>query len=83
MQGLIEMIHSYTVYRKDERGKTKRGKFMNYFTNVCSTLESHEVMLEVLPGGNEYVSLFTGVLKTLITVSMLSSKSRNDSLIEH
>ena len=57
VQGLI---NSYTVFWKDKRTKSKRGKLMKYFTNVCSTLNSHE---ELLPSGSDYESLFTRVLK--------------------
>lgn len=52
--------------------KRKQGKYgmaKQYFHNFSSGVGAHATMLEVLPAGNEYVSLFTGVLKSVIKAS--------------
>ncbi|EPE33341.1 hypothetical protein GLAREA_06353 [Glarea lozoyensis ATCC 20868] len=69
VQGLIGMVESTSKRWQDKRMTSKSGKFMKHFTGFCGTLDSHSYMLEVLPGGNEYVSLFTGVLKTVVNAS--------------
>lgn len=71
VSGLVGMVMSVSTAWNEKRGSSKRGKFMKCFTAFSQTLEAHSYMLEVLPVGNEYVSLFTGVLKTLINVRSL------------
>jgi hypothetical protein len=69
VEGLVGMVETVSKEWETKRTNSKSGKFMKYFTGFCSTLDAHSYMLEVLPGGNEYVSLFTGVLKTVVNVS--------------
>jgi hypothetical protein len=68
VEGLVGMVDTTARDWQAKRAKTKTGKFMKYFTGFCETLDAHSAMLEVLPDGNEYVSLFTGTLKTIISV---------------
>lgn len=75
------MVDSIARNWKERRDKTKTGKFMNHFTGFCSTLDAHSNMLEVLPNGNQYVSLFTGSLKSIIKVTF-SPTDRNKKTIE-
>jgi hypothetical protein len=56
------------VARKANKGKL--GVALGYLKKVCKTLDSHSYMLEVLPVGNEYVSLFTGTLNSIIKVCL-------------
>jgi hypothetical protein len=63
------MVHSVAREWQNKRAESKSGKYMKYFRGFCETLVAHSYMLEVLPSGNEYVSLFTGTLKTIINVS--------------
>ncbi|KAL3421223.1 phytanoyl- dioxygenase family protein [Phlyctema vagabunda] len=67
VEGLIQMVTRYTSSREEEKAKSKRGRFMKHFSSVCSTIQSHQVMLDVLPSGSEYVSILTGALKTIVT----------------
>ena len=71
VNGLIGMIESTSKSWQGKRMASKSGRFMKHFTGFCGTLDAHSYMLEVLPGGNEYVSLFTGVLKSVVNVSDL------------
>jgi hypothetical protein len=66
--GLIRMVTSVVREFQEKHQKTRRGKFMIRFHQVCRTLKSHETMLEILPKGNEYVSLFSGTLMSVIKV---------------
>jgi hypothetical protein len=68
IEGLIEMVHSVAAAWENKRTASKSGKFMKYFVRFCETLDAHSTMLKLLPGGSEYVSLFTGTLKTIINV---------------
>ena len=69
VEGLIAMVDTVARDWNNKRVASKSGKYMKYFTGFCETLDAHSYMLEVLPNGNEYVSLFTGTLKTIIHVS--------------
>ena len=57
------------VWRQKKRtgffGKTK-----TYFRKICNTLGSHSTLLELLPSGSQYASVFCGTLQTLIKVSV-------------
>ena len=69
VEGLIEIVEAVAREWQNKRTTSKSGRYMKYFTSFCETLDAHSYMLEVLPNGNEYVSLFTGTLKTIINVS--------------
>ena len=44
------------------------GKTRRYFDKLCSSLSSHSAILEVLPNQSQYLSIFCGVVKTLLKV---------------
>jgi len=67
---VLQVVHDY---EEDWQGKRTKGKLavaLGYLKKVCKTLDSHSYMLEVLPVGNEYVSLFTGTLNSIIKVCL-------------
>jgi hypothetical protein len=68
VEGLIAMVSAVANEWQNKRTSSKSGKAMKYFTSFCETLKAHSYMLEILPDGSEYVSLFTGTLKTIINV---------------
>ncbi len=55
------------------RSKRQGRKIAGYFLKFGRTLNSHKTMLEVLPQGSEYVSIFTGSLSAVIKVGGLES----------
>jgi len=63
------MVNTVARNWENKRATSKSGKYMKYFTGFCQTLDAHSHMLEILPNGNAYVSLFAGTLKTIIYVS--------------
>ncbi len=69
VEGLVGMVDIVARAWQNKRTTSKTGKFVSNFTGFCETLKSHSYMLEILPDGSEYVSLFTGTLKTIINVS--------------
>src|SRR3954453_6068006 len=73
VDGLIGMVETAATEWQKKRTATRSGRFMKHFTGFCQTLDAHSSMLEVLPNGNEYVSLFTGSVKTIINVSYAMS----------
>ena len=70
VEGLVEMVDTSARVWQEKRTNSKTGKFMKYFNGFCRTLDAHSTMLQILPDGNEYVSLFTGTLKTIISVKI-------------
>jgi hypothetical protein len=69
VKGLIGMVDTVAKEWQNKRAASRSGKFMKHFISFCETLDAHSAMLEVLPDGSEYVSLFTGTLKSIIHVS--------------
>ncbi|KAF8846683.1 hypothetical protein BDZ45DRAFT_608575, partial [Acephala macrosclerotiorum] len=69
VEGLIGMVDTVAREWQNKREESKSRKYMKYFTGFCQTLDAHSYMLEVLPSGNQYVSLFTGSLKTIINAT--------------
>ena len=68
VDGLVNMVDSIARDWQNKRNTTKSGRFMKYFISFCETLDAHSTMLEMLPNGSEYVSLFTGALKSIIKI---------------
>jgi hypothetical protein len=51
-----------------DRKKGKTGKICSFYTRCCLSIKSHETMLKILPEGDKYFSLFSGVLKSVVFV---------------
>lgn len=51
-----------------KKDNTRRGKVVKAFHKFCGTIDSHKAMLELIPSGNEYVSILTGSLNVVIQV---------------
>ncbi|KAF2258989.1 hypothetical protein CC78DRAFT_593177 [Lojkania enalia] len=68
MEGVIDMVTKVgnTWQLKRERGK--RGRAMACFNRLCGTLDSHRNMLDVVPRGNKYVSIFADTITSIIKV---------------
>jgi hypothetical protein len=67
--GLVKMVETVATAWHTKRTKSKFGKFMKVFHRVCGTVDTHRTVLTMLPQGNEYVSLFSGALMSIITVN--------------
>jgi hypothetical protein len=61
------------VQETDKEWQTRKdagkfGKVKVTFRKICKNLDVHSEMLTVLPSSSQYVSIFYGVLQTLIKV---------------
>lgn len=65
---VIQLMTSIQQRWERERNNGKRGLICHFFRKCCLSIKSHETMLKVLPEGNEYCSLFTGVLRSVVYV---------------
>jgi hypothetical protein len=70
IQGAISTIMRVGKIWQEKREKGKRGKVAGYFHRLCETLDAHSNMLKVVPSGNEYVSLFSGTIMSIIKASV-------------
>jgi len=59
-----------TVLAAAENLDESHGKTRQYFDKICSNLSSHSAILEVLPNQSQYLSIFCGVVKTLLKVKL-------------
>lgn len=67
---VISIAQNVSKTWTDKRKQGKYSALKRYFHKACEGLSGHETMLQVLPAGNEYVSLFTGTLATIIKASV-------------
>ncbi|KAI1502349.1 hypothetical protein F5X99DRAFT_379172 [Biscogniauxia marginata] len=70
MEGVVELVQEIATATEDKRGNSRRGKVMKYFHKFCGTVDSHKSMLELIPQGSEYVSIFAGTLNVIIKASV-------------
>lgn len=68
IEGVFQIVNDAEKAWQGRREKGKRGKAIRYFHRLCHTLDAHSNMLEVVPKGNEYVSIFSGTITTIIKV---------------
>lgn len=68
IQGVTAIVDAVTAQWQDKRKQGRSGKAKSLFHRFCSTLDSHSSLIELLPDGNEYVSIFTGALNAIIKV---------------
>ncbi|KAF0322178.1 phytanoyl- dioxygenase family protein [Colletotrichum asianum] len=69
MNGVIDLVHEVQRAWDSKRSHGRFARAKRLFHQFCGTLNSHRSFLEVLPSGNEYVSIFTGTLNVLIQAS--------------
>lgn len=68
VEGLVELVKKVALLSQAKKDNTRRGKAMKAFHKFCGTVDSHKAMLELIPSGNEYVSILTGSLNVVIQV---------------
>ncbi|KAK2776167.1 phytanoyl- dioxygenase family protein [Colletotrichum kahawae] len=69
MNGVIDAVHEVQRAWDSKRSNGRLGRAKRLLHRFCGTLKSHQSLLEILPSGNEYVSIFTGTLSVLIQAS--------------
>ncbi|KAJ0123668.1 hypothetical protein J7T55_012135 [Diaporthe amygdali] len=69
IEGVVNMIQKIITRWESKKNQGFANKTKALFHRLCRGINSHSSLLEVLPDGNEYVSLFTGVLTVIIKAS--------------
>ncbi|KAI5926622.1 hypothetical protein F4810DRAFT_707160 [Camillea tinctor] len=66
MEGVVELIKEIAATAQTKKDNSRRGKVMKHFHKFCGTVDSHKSMLELIPQGSEYVSIFAGTLNASV-----------------
>ncbi|CAI0641969.1 unnamed protein product [Colletotrichum noveboracense] len=69
MNGVIDTVQKLQRNWDTRRNNSRLAKTSRLFHKFCSTLNAHKVLIQILPSGNEYVSIFTGTLNAVIQAS--------------
>ncbi|KAG8169420.1 hypothetical protein KVR01_000165 [Diaporthe batatas] len=70
IQGVLNTVRDFKNKWQGERENSRRYRFMKQIHRFTDCLDSHKSLLEILPQGSEYVSLFTGTASVLIKASV-------------
>ncbi|KAI0551807.1 hypothetical protein F4679DRAFT_124737 [Xylaria curta] len=70
MDGVIDLVREVTATSRARNESSRRGKAMKYFHKFCETIHAHKSILEIIPEGSEYVSVFAGTLNVIIQASV-------------
>lgn len=73
IEGVIKVTQQAFARWEGKKKEGFTGVTKALFHRFCDGINSHSSMLKLLPEGNEYVSLFTGVLSVIINVGSISS----------
>lgn len=63
---LIRTIQELETTFQSEKQKWKTAKIKDAYHRCCAGLNSHSNLLQALPAGNEYTSIFSAALQTLV-----------------
>ncbi|THX74476.1 hypothetical protein D6D04_07925 [Aureobasidium pullulans] len=66
---VFDLMNNISTQFEDKRKRGPTGLINRYFRQSCEQLKAHDTLLSILPEGSEYVSLLTGVLKSIIKAS--------------
>ncbi|KZL69634.1 phytanoyl- dioxygenase family protein [Colletotrichum incanum] len=69
MKGVVDTVQAVQKTWESQRQNGRLNKAKKFFHKFCGTLNSHKMMMTVLPSGNEYISIFTGALNVVIHAS--------------
>lgn len=69
MQDLQSMMKN-TVQDWDARGDSGLSKAKNNFLDFSETLLQFSDLFSIIPDGDKYISLFTGVISTIVKASI-------------
>ncbi|KAF4879709.1 hypothetical protein CGCSCA1_v001046 [Colletotrichum siamense] len=69
MNGVIETVQEIQRAWESKRKNSRLARAKSLFHKFCGTLHAHKALIEILPSGNEYVSIFTGTLNAVIQAS--------------
>ncbi|KAG8157862.1 hypothetical protein KVR01_012134 [Diaporthe batatas] len=69
IEGVIDQVKQIHLKREAKTQSGMTGRTKRFFHRFCGTINTHKSMLGILPEGNEYISIFTGVLHVVIQAS--------------
>ena len=67
-EDVITVVQEIEGKWQQKKQKGAWGRTRTCFRRVCTMLESHSNLLEILPSNSQYASIFCGTLQTLIKV---------------
>ncbi|KAI1362156.1 hypothetical protein F5Y08DRAFT_355550 [Xylaria arbuscula] len=70
MEGVVDLVKDIITASRVKNENSRRGKAMKYFHKFCGTVDAHKSILEIIPEGSEYVSVFAGTLNVIIQASV-------------
>lgn len=82
IESVFDLVHVANDAIQKKKKSTSAGKITAHFHKFCGTLESHSLLLKVLPEGSEYVSVFTGTLNAVIKVSKPPGKRKDAAQVQ-
>lgn len=68
IEGVLDQVKQVHLKAEAKTRSGFTGKTKASFHKFCQTINSHKSLLGILPEGNEYISIFTGVLHVIIQV---------------
>ncbi|KAL6721677.1 hypothetical protein ACLMJK_000781 [Lecanora helva] len=68
-QDVINVVGKVEEAWQQKKKKGVFGHTKRYFRRICTVINSHSTLLEMLPSSSQYVSIFCGTLQTLIKAS--------------
>ncbi|KAI7772941.1 hypothetical protein LA080_012971 [Diaporthe eres] len=69
VEGVVDQVTKIHLKSEEKRKSGFAGKTKMLFHKFCGTINSHKSLLGILPEGNDYISIFTGVLHVVIQAS--------------
>ncbi|KAJ3576728.1 hypothetical protein NPX13_g3610 [Xylaria arbuscula] len=70
IEGVVDLVKDIITTSRVKNENSRRGKAMKYFHKFCGTVDAHKSILEIIPEGSEYVSVFAGTLNVIIQASV-------------
>lgn len=68
MDGLLKFMTQTQARLEAHAQSTHTGKASKLFHKVCGKINSYQMLLQLLPADNDYVSIFAGTLNVVLQV---------------
>ena len=69
LEDVYKAVTEASEQLKTDREESKIGRLKNRFNKLCSTLNSHKDMFDIVPDGDKYVSILAGSFSALVKAS--------------
>jgi hypothetical protein len=70
IEGVVDLITAISSSWQTKRTSGRRGAVMKSLHQFCGSIHSHSSLIQLLPAGSEYTSVFIGTLNTVIKASV-------------